>query len=97
MWDKVDFYGPIIIYDDMLDILHHKDALTVYQMTNFQTGPNWEHLQLTICSWQKKCDWKMKVCFGKQCGKGVKMFLTAVFSKGFFFKVIKSQDCVGKG
>ena len=49
---------------------------------------------------------KTKILFGigrKHCGKRRKCWLPAfspfptMFSKGFFFRVIKSRDCLGQG
>ena len=51
------------------------------------------------------CNWKFEICFGKgrrHCGKRRKYWLSAfspfsaVFSKGFSYRVIKSHDCVVK-
>ena len=65
---------------------------------NFYPCPNWRHLQTT-----NKCCSKhyFSLAFGrKQCGKRRKCWLPAfspfptMFSKGFFFRVVKSRDRV---
>ena len=59
----------------------------------------------SICRQQNKCHCKIKICFGKgrkHCGKRRKCWLPAfspfftMFSKAFFFRVVKSRDCVVK-
>ena len=48
---------------------------------------------------KKKCDSKIEICLGKgrkHCGKRGKCWLPEMFSKGFFFKVVKSRDCMVK-
>ena len=65
----------------------------------FRTGPNWKHLQTTHQMWLK--DWDL--FWGKVeniVGKGRKCWVPAfylfstMFSKVFYFKVVKSRDCV---
>ena len=59
----------------------------------------------SICRQQNKCDRKKEICFGKgrkYCGKRRKCWsppfspFPTMFSKDFFFKVVKSRDCVVK-
>ena len=75
-------------------------ALTLYQTTNF------EQYQIeSICRRQDKCDSKIKKCFAKgrkHFGKRRKCRLPKfspfpkMFSKAFFFRVVKCRDCVAK-
>ena len=83
-----------------LHLKWEQNELTLYQTTNFQTVPNWRHLQMT-----NECDWQSEICVGmsrKHGGKRRKCWLPAfspfptVFSKAFFFLVVQSQDCVVK-
>ena len=62
------------------------------------------HIQIT-CRWQNKSKWKIVIWFGKgrkHCGKRRKCWWPAfspfptMFSKGFFPRVVKSRDFVGK-
>ena len=77
--------------------------LTLYHTTKFWTGPNWtsKHLQTS----QIRCgqnDETFPWSDRKNCGTKWKCWLPAfspfpkMFSKVFFFRVIKSQDCVVK-
>ena len=68
--------------------------LSLYQTTTFWTGPNSNHLQT-----------KTEICVGngiKHFGKWKKCWLpaffpfTKMFSKALFFRVVISQDCLGK-
>ena len=72
--------------------------LTIYQTTKYKTCPISKHLQSTA-----KRDLNTEIPFAmvrKHCGKRRKCWLPAfspfptMFSKGFFFRVVKSQDFV---
>ena len=76
--------------------------LAFYQKTNFKTGPDSKHLLTT----KQMCIKKHKFSLGweeKHCGKRRKCWLPAfspfptMFSKGFFSRVVKSQDRVVEG
>ena len=78
-----------------------KHCLTLYQTTKLSAGPI-----KNVCRRQNKCNFKTEILCGmgrKHYGKRRKCWLPAFspfptrFSKGFFFRVDKSRDCVTKG
>ena len=76
-----------------------KKRTILYQTTKFWTSPTLKHLQMTKYMYVETCLWEGR----KHCGKRRKCWLPAfspfpkMFSKGSFFRVVKSQDCVVKG
>ena len=79
---------------------HESDTLTIEPPERGRK--NFRLVQIeSICRQQNKCESKIQICYGrgrKPCGKRRKCWLPAfslfpkMFSKGFFFRVIKSQD-----
>ena len=79
-----------------LEVIKSREwVLALYQTTKFWTVSNWKNLQTT----------KIRNCFGKgrkHFGERKNCWLPAfspfpkMFSKAFFFRVVKSWDCVVK-
>ena len=75
-----------------------------YTVDTYKPGLVWERVTVS-CRQQNKHDSKIKICFGKgrkHCGRSRKCWLPAfspvpaIFSKGLYLTVVKSQDCVVK-
>ena len=85
-------------------------SATQYQISLINSLPNNKILDPSkfkaFADDKERCYPKIKICFGKtrkHCGKRRKCWLPVfspcptMFLKGFFHRVIKSQDCVVKG
>ena len=90
-----------------LSTFREEDVLkkVITQTDGRMTDNRPRHSSLAYGQWSQKCDWKIEICFGKvrkHCWKRRKCWLPAffsfptMFSKGFLYRVVKSQDCVVK-
>ena len=67
-------------------------------MTNYYTGPQWKHfaddnlnlvlMVFSVLDMVKKKSGKRRKCW---------LHFPKMFLKGFFLRVVKTQDCLGKG
>ena len=78
----------------------------VVKSSLFTKQQNFRLIQIeSICRGQNKCDRKIEICFGtgrKHCEKGRKCWspafssFPAMFSRAFYFRVVRNCDCVVK-
>ena len=89
---------------EKLSIIQTPDCLTIYPLPN-DIFLDWSKIA-SIYRQQNKFYVKAEILFGmgrKHLGKSRKWWLPAfspfptVFSKGFFFRVVKSRNCLVKG